>query len=67
MVFGLGAVLKSEKTRDPLNREASLLRLHGLVIRQVEENPSHMYEMGRKIMSKVGEEWEWWKSDTFFK
>jgi hypothetical protein len=67
MVFNLSAVLKSQKTEDPLHREASLLRLHGLVIRQVEESPSHMHDMGRKIMFKVGEEWEWWKSDSLFK
>jgi hypothetical protein len=67
MVFGLSTVFKSEKTKDPLHREATLLRLHGLVIRQVEENPSHMHEMGRKITYKVGEEWEWWKSDSLFR
>ncbi len=67
MVFGLGAVLKSEKTGDPRHREASLLRLHGLVLRQVEESPSHMHEMGQKIVSKVGQEWEWWKSDSLFR
>ncbi|MDD1679247.1 MAG: hypothetical protein LUO93_08730 [Methanomicrobiales archaeon] len=67
MVFGLSGVLKTEKTEDPLHREATLLRLHGLVIRQVEENPSRMQEMGQKIIFKVGEEWEWWKSDSLFR
>lgn len=67
MAFGLGEVLKIEKVADPLNREASLSRLYGLVIRQIEENPVQMQEMGRKIIFKVGEEWDWWKSDSFFR
>jgi uncharacterized protein YfkK (UPF0435 family) len=67
MVFVLGGVLKSEKPEDLLNREATLTRLHGLVVRQIEESPSHMQQMGEKIMCKADNEWEWWKSDFFLK
>jgi hypothetical protein len=67
MLFGLSGLLKTEKKSDPPNREASLSRLHSLVIRKSEENPSHMQDIGQKIVSKVGNEWEWWKSDSLFR
>jgi hypothetical protein len=66
MVFHLSGLLRSE-TPDPIPQEDSLLRLHALVIRQAEENPACMQEMGKKIINKVGEEWEWWKINSLFR
>ena len=51
----------ADETGDPLNREARLSRLHSLVITRDQENPVFMQDLGQKIVSKVGEEWEWWK------
>jgi hypothetical protein len=56
-----------EDTEDPLHREATLSRLHSLVIRKDQENPSSMRDMGQKIMGKVVAEWEWWKPGSILR